>query len=242
MSAKSSRWCGGTIWCVERVSCVLYLNISVVAQKKAADSTYPMGIYRWNPTSWSSSGVAFGTRNDTDGMSSMQTHMCMYAYNRSTLLSKVGPSLGGAARMQSIILWRTFPKQNASLWDTWMNASLRPLQEKSYMRRGSLPCCGMSARGDRQNKGRWWTAHRGYRTIWPARACFPSSVLTKVVSFVVEEWAPYLIALVSYLFVMPLFVLIGTLFTSMCSRSVAAGFWLGGICLSSCGPLASTHA
>ena len=36
--------------------------------------------------------------------------MGMYTSARSTLLRKVGTSLGGAARMQSIILWSDFPK------------------------------------------------------------------------------------------------------------------------------------
>ena len=107
------------------------LTVSVVAQKKAADSTYPMGIDRWNATSWYSSGVAFGTRNATDGMSSRQTHMRMYASARSTLLRKVGPSLGGAASIHSIILWSAFLKRIAFLWATWVTASLSPLQEKS---------------------------------------------------------------------------------------------------------------
>ena len=131
MSAKYSRWCGGAVWRVERVSSVLSLTVLVVAQKKAADSTYPMGIDRWNPTSWYSSGVAFGKRNATYGISLRRTHMCMYAYARYTLLSKVRPRLGGAARMQPIILWSAFPKCISSLWATWVTASLRPLQDKS---------------------------------------------------------------------------------------------------------------
>ena len=131
VSAKSLRWCGGAVWRVERVSSVFSLTVLVVAQKKAAYSTYPMGIDMWNPTSWSSSGVAFNTRNATDGMSSKQTHMRMYASARSTLLRKVGPSLGVAARMQSIILWSDFPKRIDSLCATWVTAPLRLLQEQS---------------------------------------------------------------------------------------------------------------
>ena len=112
VSAKSLRWCGGAVWHMERVSSVLSLTVSVVAQKKAADYTYPIGIDRWNPTIWSSSGVAFGTRNATNGMSSRRTHMRMYASDRSPLLRKVGPSLGGADRMQYIILWSAFTKRH----------------------------------------------------------------------------------------------------------------------------------
>ena len=104
VSAKSLRWCSGTVWRVERVSSVQSLTVLVVAQKKAADYTYLMGIERWNPTIWSSSDVDFGTRNATNGISSRQTQMRMYASARSTLLRMVGPSLGGATRMQSIIL------------------------------------------------------------------------------------------------------------------------------------------
>ena len=52
-------------------------TVYVVAQKKAEDSTYLMGIDRWNPTSCSSSGVAFGTRNTNEIMSSRKTHMRM---------------------------------------------------------------------------------------------------------------------------------------------------------------------
>ena len=59
----------------------------------------PMGIERWNPTNWSSSGVAFGTRNATDGMSLRRTQMRMYVSAISNLLRKVGTSFGGAARM-----------------------------------------------------------------------------------------------------------------------------------------------
>ena len=102
--AKYLRWFGGAVWRVARVSSVLYLTFLVVAHKKAADSTYLMGIDMCNPASCSSSVVAFGTRNSTDGMSSRRTQIRMYASLRSTLLSKAGPSLGGAARMHSIIL------------------------------------------------------------------------------------------------------------------------------------------
>ena len=86
----------------------------------------------------------------------------------------------------------------------------------------------MAEMGDIQSRGRWRTAHRGKREIWFACACSPSSVLTKVVSFVAEEWVSYLMDLVSSWLVMPLFVLIGTLCTRMFSRSVAAGCGLGG--------------
>ena len=126
VSPKSSRWCGGVVWHVDRVSSARSLTVSEVSQKKAADSTYPMGIEKWNPISWSSSGVAFGTINATDGISSRRTQMRMYSSARSTLLRKVGPSLGGAARMQYITLYRAFPKRIASLWATWVTASLRP--------------------------------------------------------------------------------------------------------------------
>ena len=75
VSARFSRWWGGAVWRVESVSRAQSLTVSVAAQKKAADSTYPMGMERWNPTSWSSSGVAFGTRNATDGIYSSCTQM-----------------------------------------------------------------------------------------------------------------------------------------------------------------------
>ena len=51
MSAKSSGWCGGAFWRVYRESSMRSLTFSVVAQKKAADYTYSMGIDRWKPTS-----------------------------------------------------------------------------------------------------------------------------------------------------------------------------------------------
>ena len=92
------------MWHVERVSRVRSLTVSVVAQKKVSDSTYPMGIEMWNPTSWSSSSVDFGTRTATDGIFSRWTQICMYASARSTFSRKVGPSLEGAARMKSITL------------------------------------------------------------------------------------------------------------------------------------------
>ena len=53
------------------------VTVSVVAQKKSAVSTYPMGMDRWKTTSWYYSGVAFGRRKATDGMSSRRTHMRM---------------------------------------------------------------------------------------------------------------------------------------------------------------------
>ena len=104
MSAKSSRWCDGAVWGMERVSSVLSFTISVVAQKKAADSTYTMGIDRWNPASCYSLCVAFGTTHATNGISSRRNQMRMYASARSTLLRKAGPSLGGVARMQLVTL------------------------------------------------------------------------------------------------------------------------------------------
>ena len=76
----------------------------VVAQKKVADSTYPLDIERWDLTSWSSSGVAFGTRNTIDGMALRRTQMRMYASERSTLLRKVGPISGGATKMHPITM------------------------------------------------------------------------------------------------------------------------------------------
>ena len=90
------------------------------------------------------------------------------------------------------------------------------------MRQGFLPRCGMDAKGGSQSRGRWRTARRGKRAIWPACAFSSSSFLTKVVSFVAEELVPYLIALVSSCALMPLSALIGTLCTYMCSWSVAA--------------------
>ena len=59
------------------VSRARYLTVSVVVHKKAADSTYPTSINRWDPTSYYSSGVALGTRNVMGGISSMRTHMPM---------------------------------------------------------------------------------------------------------------------------------------------------------------------
>ena len=93
---------------------------------------------------------------------------------------------------------------------------------------GFLPRCGMAAKGERQSRGIWRTAMRGKRAIWPDCACSSSLVLTKVVSFVAEEWVPYLIALVSSWAVMKLYALIGTPCTRMCSMSVAAGCGIGG--------------
>ena len=46
VSARSSRWCGGGVWRVERVSSVQSLIVLVVEQNNVADSTYPMGIER----------------------------------------------------------------------------------------------------------------------------------------------------------------------------------------------------
>ena len=78
--------------------------------------------------------------------------------------------------------------------------------------------------------------------MWPAWACSCSSFRTKVVSFVAEECAPYLMDLVSSVSVMPHYVLIGTPCTRMCSRSAVAGCGFLGSLLSSWGPLAFTHA
>ena len=69
VSAKSSRWCGGVVRRVERVSSVMSLNVTVVAHNKAADSTYPTVIDRWNPNSCSSLGVCvFSRYPDQKGM------------------------------------------------------------------------------------------------------------------------------------------------------------------------------
>ena len=77
MSARFFRWCGGTVLRVERVSSAQYLKLLVVAQKKATDSTYSMGIEIWDLRSWSSSGLAFGAKNATEGVSSRRTQMHM---------------------------------------------------------------------------------------------------------------------------------------------------------------------
>ena len=46
VSARCSRWCGGAVWRIERVSSTWSLTVLVVAQKKVVHSTYPMGIER----------------------------------------------------------------------------------------------------------------------------------------------------------------------------------------------------
>ena len=51
ISARFSRWWGSAVWRVESVSRARSLMVSVVAQKKAADYTYPMVMERWNPLS-----------------------------------------------------------------------------------------------------------------------------------------------------------------------------------------------
>ena len=81
----------------------------------------------------------------------------------------------------------------------------------------------MAARGDNQSFGKWQTAIKEKSAMLPAWACSCSSFRTKVVSFVLEECASYLMALVSSVSVMPRYVLIGTLCTCMCSRSAVAG-------------------
>ena len=100
VSTRLTRWCGGAVWRMDWVSSDQCLTVLVVEQKKAEYSTYSMGIERRNPTSCSSLGVAFGTRNATDGMSSRRTQMRMYALARKTLLREVGPILGVAVRMR----------------------------------------------------------------------------------------------------------------------------------------------
>ena len=82
----------------------------------------------------------------------------------------------------------------------------------------------------------------GNSEIWRARACSVSSVMTKVVYFVAEEWVPWRIALVGSCFVVTLSAFIGTPCTLMCSRSVEAECGLGVSLVSSWGPLSSTHA
>ena len=94
--------CDGAVLRWWRVSGARYLTVSMVDQNKKADSTYPMGIDNYNLTSSSSSGIALGTRNATEGMSYRRTHMCMQALDRSTMLRKLGPSFRGAARIKSM--------------------------------------------------------------------------------------------------------------------------------------------
>ena len=77
LSARLSRWCGGTVLHMYMVSSAQSLTVLVVAQKNKDDSTYPMGIEKWNQTSFPSSGVAYGTKKATEGVSSRRTHMCM---------------------------------------------------------------------------------------------------------------------------------------------------------------------
>ena len=72
------------MWRVESVSRARSLTVSMAAEKKAADYMYPMGIERWNPTSWSSSGVAVGTRNATDG-SPLVVPRCAYKHRLGLL-------------------------------------------------------------------------------------------------------------------------------------------------------------
>ena len=68
------------------------------------------------------------------------------------------------------------------------------------------------------------------------------SSATKETTFVAEECAPYRIARVILVSVIPLFVGIGTPCTRMCSRSADAGCWFLGSLFSLWGHLASKHA
>ena len=77
VSARIYKGCGGAMLKWGRVSNARYLTISLVEQKKAADSTHPMGIDKKNPTSCSYSGVAFGTINTPEGILSRRTQMLM---------------------------------------------------------------------------------------------------------------------------------------------------------------------
>ena len=58
----------------------MYLAVSVAAQKKGTNSIYPIGIYRWNPTIFSSSFHSFGISKDTDVISlkpDLDAHVCI---------------------------------------------------------------------------------------------------------------------------------------------------------------------
>ena len=74
-SAKSSSGCGELSERLYRVAIALSLTVSVAVQKKAVDYMYPIGIERWNTTSYSLSAVSFGISTAMVGTSSTRTYM-----------------------------------------------------------------------------------------------------------------------------------------------------------------------
>ena len=55
-------------------------------QNKSADSTYPMGMERWNPNICGSSYIPLGNRKATDGVYVRRNQTRMYASNISALI------------------------------------------------------------------------------------------------------------------------------------------------------------
>eukprot|EP00957_Ditylum_brightwellii_P102601 7819660-Ditylum_brightwellii.AAC.1 len=70
-------------------------SVSVVMQKKAVESMYPIGKERWKPMRGGLPG-RLGTTNAREGTSLIQSQTRMYALLRSTFCSWMGLSVGSA--------------------------------------------------------------------------------------------------------------------------------------------------
>ena len=57
------------------VSFTIYFAVSLVAQNKGTNFTYPVGIEMCNPTSWSLSSFYIGVKSVPEGILARLTHM-----------------------------------------------------------------------------------------------------------------------------------------------------------------------
>ena len=124
----SNGWTGASphAW---MVVLALSLILLVATQNKGADSTYHMGIKRWNNTSCGSLPISLCTRNYTEGISDIQNHTHMYAYSRWNFLRKFGPILESASNIHPTRRCRDIPNRINYFGAAWFAFLLRSLQE-----------------------------------------------------------------------------------------------------------------
>ena len=114
------------------------------------------------------------------------TQMLMYEYSRSNFLSKSGPSLKSASRMQSNHLWRDLPRS------AFCTFALNPLHEKLYMSIGLLPVGGVTTSRESCIPFVCWAFTSGNMATCPALNLSASYFLMKYFYFIAKLWAPYM--------------------------------------------------
>ena len=92
--------------------------------------------------------------------------------------------------MQSRSLYRAFPKRTESLCAAALVSLLSPLHENLWIILGLRPVWGITASGESHSLFRWRIAASGKIAMFPACSCSASSLLTKDLSLLEEEWEP----------------------------------------------------